>query len=242
MTYREIVYSILDLLKETSDDAFYTEEHIIFLASKIRAAILKQTYSDIKKEIPESNYQTICLDLEETAPISGQPCEGNSYLKSIQKIPTTLPVGNTQIYPLDYYQGEITYVSRERMKYVGYNRWLQNIIYASLGPDQYLYFKSANPQFLYLKKVRMTGIFEDAEAAAELSCDEEGNITCDVLDANFPLEEGLVASLIEAAYKLLSGSIYKPKDPENNASDDLSAIATYLRQNLKSPMQKQIEG
>ena len=51
MTYREIVYSILDLLKQSSDDSFYTEEHVLFLVSKMRATILKQTYANIKKEI-----------------------------------------------------------------------------------------------------------------------------------------------------------------------------------------------
>lgn len=242
MTYREIIYSVLDLLKQSSDDSFYSEEHVLFLASKLRSAILKQTYANIKKEIPESNYQNICLDLIEVPAIAGEPCEGGTYLRSKQKIPTTLPIGNTKIYPVDYYQGEITYVSRERMRYVGYNKWLQNIIYASLGPDQYLYFKSINPQYLYMKQARMSGIFEDAEAAAELQCEKNGSSECDVLDTPFPLEEGLVTTLIEAAVKLLSGSIYKPTDPTNNASDDLSEIASYLRQNLKSKMQQQIEG
>lgn len=127
------------------------------------------------------------------------------------------------------------------MRYVGHNKWLKNIIYASLGPDQYLYFKSSNPQYMYLEKVRMTGIFEDAESAAKLQCGNEGEEACDVLDTPFPLEEGLVTSLIEMAVKFLSGSIYKPKDTTNSASDDLSEIASFLRQNLKSPMQKQIE-
>ena len=239
MTYREVVYAILDLLKQSSDDSYYTQEHVLFLASKMRAAILKQAYSNIKKEIPESNYQTICLDL--IPAIDDEPCEGGSYLRSQQEIPATLTIGNTQIYPVDYYQGEITFVSRERMRYVGHNKWLQNIIYASLGPDQYLYFKSSNPQYMYLKKVRMTGIFEDAESAAELQCDSEGEKTCDVLDTPFPLEEGLVTSLIELAVKFLSGSIYKPKDTNNDASDNLSDIATFLRHNLKSQLQKQIE-
>ncbi len=240
MTYREVVYAILDLLKQSSDDSYYTQEHVLFLASKMRAAILKQAYSNIKKEIPESNYQTICLDL--IPAIDDEPCEGGSYLRSQQEIPATLTIGNTQIYPVDYYQGEITFVSRERMRYVGHNKWLQNIIYASLGPDQHLYFKSSNPQYMYLKKVRMTSIFEDAESAAELQCDSEGEKTCDVLDTPFPLEEGLVASLIELAVKFLSGSTYKPKDPDNDASDNLSDIVTFLRQNLKSQLQKQIEG
>lgn len=241
MTYREAIYSILDLLKQSSDDSYYTEEHALFLVSKMRAAILKQTYSNIKKEVPESNYQTICLDLIEVPAIAGEPCEGGTYLRSKQKIPTTLPVGNTKIYPVDYYQGEITYVSRERMRYVGHNKWLQNIIYASLGPDQYLYFKSSNPQYIYMKQVRMNGIFEDAEAAAKLQCESQDENTCDVLDTQFPLEEGLVTVLIEMAVKFLSGSIYKPKDPNNDASDNLSELVSFLRQNLKSPMQKQIE-
>lgn len=241
MTYREVVYAILDLLKQSSDDSYYTQEHVLFLASKMRSAILKQTYSNIKKEIPESNYQNICLDLIEVPAIAGEPCEGGSYLRSKQKVPTTLPVGNTKIYPIDYYQGEITYVSRERMRYVGHNKWLQNIIYASLGPDQYLYFKSSNPQYIYMKKVKMIGIFEDAEAAAELQC-EGTDKSCDILDTPFPLEEGLVTTLIEMATKFLSGSVYKPSDTTNNASDDLSEIASFLRQNLKSRLQQQIEG
>lgn len=42
----------LDQLKVTSDDSYFTEEHVMSLASNIRALILKQRYSDIKKEIP----------------------------------------------------------------------------------------------------------------------------------------------------------------------------------------------
>ena len=240
MTYREVTYLILDLLKQSSDDSYYTQEHILFLVSKIRSAILKQTYSNIKKEIPESNYQTICLDLESPA-IAGEPCEGGSYLRSQQEIPSILTIGNTQIYPVDYYQGEITFVSRERMRYVGHNKWLQNIIYASLGPDSHLYFKSSNPQYLYMEKAKMTGIFEDTNKAAELECSSEGEEVCDIMDRKFPLEEGLVASVIELTVKYLNGVAYKPKDTTNNAADDLSDIMTFIRKNMKSNLQKQIE-
>lgn len=240
MTYREVTYLILDLLKQSSDDSYYTQEHILFLVSKIRSAILKQTYSNIKKEIPESNYQTICLDLEPPA-IAGEPCEGGSYLRSQQEIPSILTIGNTQIYPVDYYQGEITFVSRERMRYVGHNKWLQNIIYASLGPDSHLYFKSSNPQYLYLKKAKMTGIFEDTDKAAELECPSEEGQVCDIMDKKFPLEEGLVASVIELTVKYLNGAAYKPEDATNNAADDLSDIMAFIRRNMKSNLQKQIE-
>lgn len=225
-TYKELVYMCLDELKLYSDDALYTEEHIIFLLSKYRVFLLKQRYSDVKKQIPESNYQTICLDLIEVPAISGEPCEGGSYLRSKEKIPFLMKIGNPRVYPIDYYQGEITYVSRDRMRYVGYNKYLQNIIYASLGPDNYLYFKSFNPQFLYLEKIRMTGIFEDTLAASELQCpDKNGNIVCDVLDREFPIENALIPPLIQLVVEELTKAEYKPEDKENNSDDDLSEVA-----------------
>ena len=165
MTYREIVYACLDILKLTSDDSLYTEEHIIFLANKARTLLLKQRYSDIKKRIPESNYQTICLDLEKVQNIQDLACKGSS-LRTVQEIPYLMKIGNPKVYPQNYYLGEITYISRERMRYVGHNKYLQNIIYCSLAPDNHLYFKSSNPKYLYLKKVQVTGIFEDIQKAS----------------------------------------------------------------------------
>ena len=226
-TYKELVYMCLDELKLYSDDALYTEEHIMFLLGKYRTFLIKQRYSDVKKQIPESNYQTICLDLIEVPAILGEPCEGGSYLRSKEKIPFLMKIGNPRVYPIDYYQGEITYVSRDRMRYVGYNKYLQNIIYASLGPDNYLYFKSFNPQFLYLEKVRMTGIFEDTLAASELQCpDESGNTVCDVLDREFPIENALIPPLIQLVVEELTKAEYKPEDKENNSDDDLSEVVS----------------
>lgn len=221
-TYGQIIYMVLDQLKLISDDTTYTEEHVLALVKWYRAFLLKQRYSDVKKQIPESNYQTICLDLIEVPAISGEPCEGGSYLRSKEKIPDLMKIGNPLLYPVDYYQGDIAYVSRERMRYVGHNRFLQNIIYASLGPDQYLYMKSNNPQYLYMEQARMVGIFEDPEQAEGLTCDRDSENLCDIFDRSFPIEEALVPVLIELCVKELSGSIYRPEDDKNNASDDLS--------------------
>lgn len=223
--YKEIVYMCLDELKLQSDDAEFQEEHIIFLANKYRAFLLKQRYSDIKKEIPTSNYQTICLDLEQVPAISGEPCEGGTYLRSTKKIPNQLTIGNPIVSPLDYYQGMITLVDRERMRYVGHSKYLQNVIYCSQGPDNYLYFKSSNPQYLYLEKVKYTGIFEDTEKAAELSCDNgDSEESCDILDKDFPLEDALVPPLIELIVKELTPAEYHPTDDTNNANDNLTGL------------------
>ena len=221
MTYREIVYACLDILKLTSDDSLYTEDHIIFLANKARTLLLKQRYSDIKKKIPESNYQTICLDLEKVQNIQDLSCQGSS-LRTIQEVPYLMKIGNPKVYPQNYYLGEITYISRERMRYVGHNKYLQNIIYCSLAPDNHLYFKSSNPQHLYLKKVQVTGIFEDIQNASQLECNNYSSQCQDLLDKTFPLEEGLVQPLIEIVVKQLGPSVDLPQDQENNAQDDLA--------------------
>ena len=222
-TYRELTYMVLDELKLSSDDAQFTEDHVMFLLDNYRTFLLKQRYSDIKKHIPESNYQTICLDLIEVPAISGEPCEGGTYLRSKDKVPFLMQIGTPRVYPIDYYQGEITYVSRDRMRYVGYNKYLQNIIYCSIGPDNYLYFKSSNPQYLYLEKVKFAGIFQNSIEASNLQCpDDNGETVCDPMDRVFPIESALVPPLIELVVKELGVSVYKPDDEENNAKDDLA--------------------
>ena len=137
-----------------------------------------------------------------------------------------MQIGTPRVYPIDYYQGEITYVSRDRMRYVGYNKYLQNIIYCSLGPDNYLYFKSSNPQYLYLEKVRFTGIFQNSIEASNLQCpNDSGETVCDPMDRVFPIESSLIPPLIELIVKELGDSIYRPNDGENNAEDDLAGVS-----------------
>ena len=227
MKYKDIVYMVLDEIKSTSDDAFFTEEHVLLLVNNYRNFILKQRYSDIKKPIPESNYQTICLNLIQVPAVAGVPCGGGTFLRSKEKVPFMMKIGTPKVYPINYYLGEITYVSRERMRYVGYNKYLQNIIYASLGPDNYLYLQSSNPQYLYLEKIRLTGIFENIESVSDLLCDDSGNsINCDIMDKTFPIEDALVPPIIELVVKELLGAEYIKKDEENNAKDDLPEITS----------------
>ena len=234
-TYREITFTILDELKLASDDSFIQPEHVIFLLDKYRGMLLYQKYENIKKEIPESNYQTICLDLEVVPAYEGDTCAGREYLRSVQEIPNMMTLSNPKVSTMNYFMGNINYINRERFKYVGNNQYLQNMIYASLAPDEHLYLKSNNPQAYYLKKIKLTGVFEDSAKAEELACDKDSEDTskCDILDKNYPLEEDLIPQAIQLIVKELSGVIYKPADKTNDTNDDLSRLATYLARNLK---------
>ena len=234
-TYRELVYMILDEVKLLSDDSYYTEDHVIYLINKYRAQLLEKKYAQQKDNIPESNYQTITLNLELiTTPLDA--CnEEAKHLRSIEELPILLPVGKTSVYASDYYQSAIiTYITRDRMKYTGYNKFLKNILYCSMHPDRHLYFKTVNEDYLELKKVYVTGLFEDPTAL--LDGDE------DALDAIVPIEEALLPMIINSVLRELLGAAYRPKDPDNNAKDDLSNIMTFIRSNMKNNLQKQLEG
>jgi len=98
MTYAEVVYMILDELKLSSDDSYFNEYHVLMLADKYRAMILKQRYKDIKKTVPYSNYQEVVFNLKKRTGftdlqkavniehnydyISGAPLETNYYYSS----------------------------------------------------------------------------------------------------------------------------------------------------------------
>lgn len=236
-TYREMTYMVMDSLKATSDDAFYNEEHVLFLLGRIRSLLLLRKYKEERRYATSpsapsitdnsyQNYQNICLELEQ-ADLLPDACGGEGWLRSTKKIPALLGIGNTMAFPKHSMIGErITFIPIERMPYVGYNKWLKSIIYVAHGFDGYLYVRSANPQFRYLDMMRLRGIFEDAEAAMQLQCNEDGeSIPCDILDAEFPLEDGLQAQCIELVVQQLKSSLYAPMDKQNNAEDDLSKAA-----------------
>lgn len=246
MVTKELVYQILDEVKLISDDSVFTEDHVIFLIKKYRSFLIKKEQEKEKSTTDtasEFEYQQICLDLEQVEAISGMPCEGGYYLRSTKAIPKILEGTTPRVYPVDFYNGiNIVFIPRDRMRFVGTNKFLRNIIWVSLGPDLHLYLKSNNTQFLYMEKLRMSAIFEDFDEASKLSCDDSGDSTaCDALDAVFPIRDYLVPTLIELVVKELVGGAYRPADTANNASDDLSNLAAYIRLNAKSSLAKQID-
>lgn len=228
-TFAEIVYAVLDTMKLRSDDAYYTEEHVLFFAKKMRALLLERKYRMTRNstfsQISEENRQQICLQV---SPIDLTPdgCSGK-WLVSSARIPALLPgFDAVTCTGHDLLPTNVTFIPAERMHYVGYNKWLRNIIYAARGIDGRLYLHSNNPQFIYLEQVGLTGVFADPEEAAKLSHEAcmNGGI-CNMMEQKFPLEAALVPSLVELVVQELIGSRYAPEDKENNAKDDLGDIA-----------------
>lgn len=240
MTYGELVFICKDLLKIISDDATFEDEHVVFLANRLRSLLIKKYYDTPKKATPESLYQTICLDL--TYEDNDDICGIDDLLMSIQEVPYTMPIGNNKVYPINYFTGNIEFVSRDRFRYVGKSKYVKNIIYACIGPDNHLYLKSANKQFLYLEKVKMTAVFEDINKVRDLLCNDDCCYVEDIMEINFPIEDALIPELIEMVVRELATGLYHPADNKNNAKDDLSDMMQFIRQNMKDRYLKEYGG
>jgi hypothetical protein len=221
-TYREVIHMVLDKLKTTSKDSIYTEDHIAFLATRYRALLLRQRYSDVRRDIAEPNFQTLSSAVQLVPAISGTDDFGE-YLRSSIKIPDILNFNGlreiTSVTSEDFLGGEFSIVGRDRFQYVGNNPWLRKAIYCSICPDKYLYFKSANPQHKYLENIQITSIFENPIEVYKLI-----NPLEDPYDKSICMEDTLIADLINVLVKDLSPSLYLPEDKENDSNDGLSDL------------------
>lgn len=247
-TYREVIYMVLDFLKLSSDDAYYTEDHVKSLLTHYRAYVLQSRYGDNRKHADdtpaESNYQTIDLNLQQVNRVEGLTSSGR-YLRSIEELPNVLKYSIPQLWAGDMFSDNLVITSPTRFKYVGTGHLGRFFNYATIGKDKHLYLKSNNPQLYYLEKVSFKGVFENPEKVYELlsaQAEASGGEIPELLDQPFPLEDNLLALCMQYVVKELNGGVYKPKDSENNADDDLSELTNFIRSYTRSPLQRQIYG
>lgn len=237
MTWRDLVYMIVDITKQISDDSQFNEDHIIALCATYRNYILKQQYSTNKKTIAESNYQTIQIPLER---YSLDICPDEVILRSTKPVSFTLPIGEKLIYPTNilYSRSKIVFVPQHRFPYVG-NKYSRNIIYAMIGPDNYLYLRSANSNFLYLESVTIKALFEDIVAMSLLDSISCG---CDIMDTRFPLEDAWLNSLINLVINDLLRGIYNLRDTDNDAFDSSDQLAQAISRYTNSAFSRLTRG
>lgn len=244
-TFREIVYMVLDRCKLSGDDSYVEPEHVLFLVSKLRAYILTSKYQKMKSPLSPSNLQTISVTLES----ADNCCSGMTVMRSVEKIPTPLLAGSFEAQisitsPDSFGCGSrINYVTPARFETAGLGRFGGLSAYATIGPDGKLYIKSKDSDIDMVESLSVSAVFEDAEKAAQAQalaendgCSEEA--PCDVMDMNFPLEEGLVTLLIENAVQAIGQMSGNPKDDKNSANDELDSLISYLNTLLKDRYRK----
>lgn len=213
MTYRELVYMCLDEIKASSDDAYVTEDHILFLISKYRNLVLRRKYEKTNMPVAESNYQRI---------------QGETTVRI--KIPQIMDLG----YPLisiitlkssnDFTAKssfKTTYVPARRFEFVGNNSYLINVVYSTVTPEGELKCTSIKyPQVTNISNYTIYAVFEDIIEASKTTLKNGA----DILDADCPIETELIPEVQELVVKDILGIAYRPQDKINNGSDDLNLV------------------
>ena len=84
--------------------------------------------------------------------------------------------------------------------------FLYNSIYCAIGPDNYAYFKSANPDYLDITDVKLIALFATPKDlfVASPSID-------DFMDMEYPLEESLIGALLEMVVVDLTKAVIRPE-------------------------------
>lgn len=236
MKINEVIYYCLDAIKAISDDSHVNEDHVLFLLSKYRAALLQQ-YHNVRKPVTETNYQTVTLTLTDVDKI---PCTVGPKLRSQEVLPAILSIAKPSVLLFNGFESEIIeYVSYSRLKSTGYNKWKKNFIYSSIGPNGYLYLSFSNSQAQYLETIQFKAVFEDFEKVYDLQYKDQDY---DIMEQEFPFEHAMIPDLIARVVKDILGTAWRPADQKNDASDDLADIATFVRQNMKKRYNNIAEG
>ena len=225
-TFRELTYMVLDNLKISSKDSYYTEEHALFLLNEYRSYLLKQKYGNKKSSAPSQNTQRIKLELSEGFPFEPErqpgPFMKSDCVRSLIEVPHFFQWYDTSVYKDNTAMSSLTYISSERFKYVGENRFLPRIFYSAVLPDQKLYIRTNYIMAITeLKEAWFDSVFQDAILTSELT--DESDL--DLLDRRFPLEDSLIPPLVQMTATALITSIYRPEDRVNNNADDLAGLA-----------------
>jgi hypothetical protein len=171
--------------------------------------------------IPISNYQTIPIQLKQIKAIE-ELDNSKTYLVSVEELPTLTNISSNKVSIKDIGNYRISFISRDRFKYIGFNKWHKNIIYCTII-DNYLYLKSSNNLYSYLEDIYFTGIFEDVEKAFNM--DPKYKDT-DILDLEYPIEAILVPALIQSVVNELLPKTTLYEDTLNNAKDDKASMNT----------------
>lgn len=236
MKINEVIYYCLDAIKAISDDSHVNEDHVLFLLSKYRAALLQQ-YHNVRKPVTETNYQIVTLTLTDVDKI---PCTVGPKLRSQEALPAILSIAKPLVLLFNGFESEvIEYVSYSRLKSTGYNKWKKNFIYSSIGPNGYLYLSFNNPQAQYLETIQFKAVFEDFEKVYDLQYKDQDY---DIMEQEFPFEHAMIPDLIARVVKDILGTAWRPADQKNDGDDSLSDIAAFVRRAMKKDFNNTIEG
>lgn len=215
------IYDVIEAVRQYSDDSDISVEHVGFMIDTTRALLLRQKYANPGSIIPQRIRQRLHFTLELASENDLYDLDYN--LRTINALPKLIENSSfVQALIVDggsYYDYRFIYTSPERFRYVGNDKYLNNIIYVTLGQDYRLLFKSNIDKHKFLEKVRVFGIFEDPQAAWEASADYDADKDFNT-EVDYPMDLDMWVQVKEIIVKQLLMAMQVPQDKNNNASED----------------------
>jgi len=224
-TKRELIFTVMEGLKIQSDDADVSQELVSSLIDATRATTLKQMYGNKDWNLPIELRQEVCVGLSPADSVDGEPCLGK-ILKSTERLPKGISIkgGDGALLRVKRYDRKATQINIvpvERLPMIGHNTFTANMVYAAVDVDRHLYLVSANKKHMFMESVRVDGVYESPEKAAEMKCASEGagSVQCEPWDEEYPLELALQDIIVGQVMKSLSTRIQLPEDNTNDGED-----------------------
>ncbi len=177
MTKNELIYTVYEQLKITSDDNELSREFVSSLIDSSRATLIKQTYGSKSWNIPIEIKQELCLGLKPVSNIDGLTCFGK-ILRTENKIPSGISIKGAEgailsVRTYDRKKLNINIVPIERLPLIGHNPYTAGMLYAALDVDSHLYFTSGSNKHMMMEAIKVEGVYEYPSIALEYQCREK---------------------------------------------------------------------
>jgi len=221
MTKNEIIYTVYEKLNIQSDDTHLSEELVSSLIDTKRAMLLKQQYAKNAWHMPIEIKQEICMGLELVDRIDGYSCAGK-ILATSMSLPRSIKIkgkeGPLTVRKEDGAEIALSIVAIERVPYLFENKFTQHLTYCAVDFSGKLFLISKDNKHRFLKKIKVTDIFEQPDVARDLTCNLDSSL--DVWDDQYPVESAMTDIIVDMVVKELTRSLGIPSDQINDATDD----------------------
>ncbi len=213
MTKNELIYTVYEQLKVTSDDNELSREFVSSLIDSSRATLIKQVYGSKGWNIPIEIKQELCIGLEPVSNIDGLTCFGK-ILRTKEKVPAGISIKGTEgailsVRTYDRKKLNINIVPIERFPVLGHNPYTAGMLYAAIDVDSHLYFTSGSNKHMMMEAIKVEGVYQYPAIALDMQCREksewdalEGGVNVDTggqgyasKGVDIPTEEGTSATL-----------------------------------------------
>ena len=192
MTKNELIYTVYEQLKVTSDDNELSREFVSSLIDSSRATLIKQVYGSKGWNIPIEIKQELCIGLEPVSNIDGLTCFGR-ILRTKEKVPAGISIKGAEgailaVRTYDRKKLNINIVPIERFPVLGHNPYTAGMLYAAIDVDSHLYFTSGSNKHMMMEAIKVEGVYQYPAVALDMQCREKSE--WDALEGGVNVDTG----------------------------------------------------